>query len=53
MPVRDPTSLAQAMERFVNKPEIVESMGRESWRLAEERFDVHKVNEIILRTMGF
>jgi glycosyltransferase involved in cell wall biosynthesis len=49
---RDPESLARAMEHFIERPELIESMGRESRRLAEERFDVHRINASILTAMG-
>ncbi|MGQ9695995.1 MAG: glycosyltransferase family 4 protein [Thermodesulfobacteriota bacterium] len=45
IPPRDPVSLAQAMERFIHEPELIERMGRESRRLAEEPFDAAKINE--------
>lgn len=48
---RDALSLAEAMERFCEKPEIIPGMGRESRRLAEESFDVVKVNERIYLSM--
>jgi glycosyltransferase involved in cell wall biosynthesis len=43
VPVRNPDALADAMERFILQPELIERMGRASRRIAEERFDVHKV----------
>lgn len=52
VPVRDANALAAAMLRFVENPALVASMGRESRRLAEERFDVVKINAVILDTMG-
>lgn len=52
VPVRDPKSLASAMERFVLQPELIERMGQASRRIAEERFDVRKVNRVILKEMG-
>jgi glycosyltransferase involved in cell wall biosynthesis len=52
VPLRNPTALAAAMERFIQNPELIQSMGRESRRLAVERFDVHKINEVILNAMG-
>lgn len=52
VPVRDPESLAAAMERFILQPELIEQMGQASRRIAEERFDVHKVNRVILKKMG-
>lgn len=53
VPVRDPEALAAAMLRFIENPALIESMGRESRRLAEERFDVHKINAVMLEAMGF
>jgi glycosyltransferase involved in cell wall biosynthesis len=51
VPVRDPASLAGAMLRFLDQPQLVARMGRESRRMAEERFDVHAVNALILKAM--
>lgn len=52
IPIRDPEALAQAMLRFIENPELIKTMGRESRRLAEERFNVHTINAKILATMG-
>ncbi|MBC7344613.1 MAG: glycosyltransferase family 4 protein [Clostridia bacterium] len=52
VPVRDVDALVRAMERFILEPELIERMGKESRRLAEERFDVHKINGLFLREMG-
>jgi len=51
VPVRNVPALAGAMLRFIRQPELMERMGRESRRYAEERFDVHKVNAAILHEM--
>jgi glycosyltransferase involved in cell wall biosynthesis len=51
VPVRDAPSLARAMERFIEHPELIETMGRASRRLAEQRFDVRQVTNQMLRTM--
>ena len=53
VPVRDSVALAEAMMRFIKQPALIETMGKASRMLAEERFDVHKVNAIMLATMGF
>ena len=53
VPVRDVDALAQAMIRFIKEPDLIESMGRASRLLAEERFDVHKVNAVMISAMGF
>ena len=52
VPVQDAEGLASAMEKFIAQPELVGKMGRESRRLAEENFDVHRVNAEINRAMG-
>lgn len=48
---RESVGLAQAMLKFIEQPALVEAMGRQSRRLAEERFDVHSINDDILRVM--
>jgi glycosyltransferase involved in cell wall biosynthesis len=52
VPVRDVAALTSAMLRFVEEPALVERMGRESRRIAEQRFDVHHANAVILHAMG-
>ncbi|BEP48275.1 MULTISPECIES: glycosyltransferase family 4 protein [Variovorax] len=51
VPVRDAQALAASMAKFINDPELIGRMGRESRRLAEERFDVHKVNRRLIELM--
>jgi glycosyltransferase involved in cell wall biosynthesis len=50
---RDVDSLAAAMERFIQQPELIITMGQASRRLVEERFDVRKINRRILHEIGF
>jgi glycosyltransferase involved in cell wall biosynthesis len=52
VPVKNVNRLAEAMERFIENPELIPAMGEESWRIAVEKYDVHKVNAVILQTMG-
>lgn len=52
VPACDPAALAQAMLRFIHQPELIERMGKVSREIAVERFDVHKVNALMLSTMG-
>lgn len=52
VPVKDSRALAEAMEKFIVKPELAGNMGRASRKLAEEKYDVHKVNAEINRAMG-
>ncbi|KAF0207821.1 MAG: glycosyltransferase family 4 protein [Actinomycetota bacterium] len=49
---RSVQALADRMERLIDDVELVAKMGAESRRIAEERFDVHKVNGVILKAMG-
>lgn len=51
VPVRDSSALANAMMQFIDKVELISSMAKTSREIAEERFDVHKVNQVILKTM--
>ena len=52
VPVRDADALAAVMERFILQPELIEKMGQASRKIAEEHFDVNKINQVILREMG-
>jgi glycosyltransferase involved in cell wall biosynthesis len=52
VPVRDPAALASAMERFVIDRSLAARMGSQSREMAEARFDVHRVNQTLLMTMG-
>jgi glycosyltransferase involved in cell wall biosynthesis len=50
--VRDAVDLQQAMERFIENPKLLEEMGTKSRQIAEEKYDVHKVNKVILETIN-
>lgn len=52
VPVRDVAALTQAMLRFVENPALIATMGPESRRLAEKRFDVHAINAHLLQILG-
>jgi glycosyltransferase involved in cell wall biosynthesis len=52
VPPRDADALAVAMNLFVRHPERAVTMGRRSRRLAEERYNVHAVNRVMLEAMG-
>jgi glycosyltransferase involved in cell wall biosynthesis len=51
VPIKNTEKLAEAMEKFILHPELMVKMGKESRHLAEEKYDVHKVNKVILQTM--
>jgi len=52
VPVKSVEMLEQAMLRFIEDPVLVSAMGQRSRRIAEEKYDVHKVNAAMLREMG-
>ncbi len=51
VPPRDVAALVEAMEQFLLQPNLVPEMGAQSRRIAEEKYDVHKVNAAMLHTM--
>lgn len=52
VPVKDTIQLELAMERFILEPELIEKMGNRCRELVEKKYDVHKVNSVILAAMG-
>ncbi|WP_101047672.1 glycosyltransferase family 4 protein [Macromonas nakdongensis] len=52
VPPRNVPTLAAAMLKFVQNPSLVATMGTESRRLAEERFDVDKINQRLMEVLG-
>ena len=40
------------MRRFITQPELAIAMGKRSREVAEQRFDVHRVNAAMLEAMG-
>jgi len=52
IPVRDANALARSMERFIEQPDLIVTMGIESRRLAETHYDVHKINRQLMSIMG-
>ncbi len=52
VPVRSAQALQQAMLRFVESPDLLAGMGRRSREIAEDKFDVHKVNQVMMQEMG-
>ena len=52
VPVRSVDALEQAMLRFINDQTLLPRMGRRARQIAEEKYDVHKVNAVMLREMG-
>lgn len=52
VPVKGVKELAEAMTRFVEDPELAQRMGSRSRLIAEEKYDVRRVNAVMLREMG-
>jgi glycosyltransferase involved in cell wall biosynthesis len=52
VPVRNAEVLAERMERFIKHPELIARMGKESRRIAVEKYDVRKVNAVIMEVMS-
>lgn len=51
VPVRNVQALIEAMQRFLDEPTLVFSMGHRSREIAVEKYDVHKVNAVMLKEM--
>jgi len=49
---RDPVALAERMCDMIDQPDRLAGMGRLSRVMAEERFDVHSVNRVIMDALG-
>lgn len=52
VPVKNAQALADAMLKFIEQPELAASMGKRSREIAEEKYDVYKVNAHMLGVMG-
>lgn len=52
IPVKSVAALVNSMTRFIEQPSLIAKMGQRSREIAEKKYDVHKVNTIMLSTMG-
>lgn len=52
VPIKSVDALVSAMEKFVCQPSLIAEMGKRSREMAVEKYDVHKVNAIMLKQMG-
>ncbi|MGP5415880.1 glycosyltransferase family 4 protein [Psychrobacter faecalis] len=52
VPIKDASTLAEAMLKFIEQPELIDRMGKRSREMAEQKYDVHKVNNHMLSEMG-
>jgi len=53
VPARSADALASAMTRFLAEPGLAAAMGRKSRGIAEQKYDVRKVNAVMLGALGF
>ncbi len=51
VPVGDADAVARAMEHFIHNPDDMRRFGRAARSLAEQVYDVHKVNAVMLDSM--
>ena len=51
--VKSSQALVKAMFSFIEQPELIESMGNNSRKIAEDKYDVDKVNKHMMLEMGF
>lgn len=51
VPARSPSAIAEAMIRFLAKKELIIEFGLHSRRIAEDKYDVHKVNNFMLQEL--
>ena len=52
VPVQSVDALEQAMLQFVHNPALAARMGLRARQVAESKYDVHKVNAVMLQEMG-
>ncbi|MBN0848804.1 glycosyltransferase, partial [Pseudomonas aeruginosa] len=48
VPIKSPQSLAAAMLKFIESPSLIARMGEASRSLAEQRYDVFRINNTML-----
>ena len=51
VPIKNPEELSEAMKKFIDSPSLIYSMGQESRTIAEKKYDVHKVNEKMIKIL--
>jgi glycosyltransferase involved in cell wall biosynthesis len=52
VPVKSINELYLTMIRYINDPSLASCMGKHGRQMAEEKYDVHKVNAAMLKEMG-
>lgn len=52
VPIKNIDNLVVAMEKFIEQPQLIKNMSKASRQLAEEKYDVNKVNEFMIKEMS-
>jgi glycosyltransferase involved in cell wall biosynthesis len=52
VPVTAVDELVVAMEKFLTEASLIQKMGQRSFEIAKEKYDVHKVNQVMLKEMN-
>jgi len=52
VPPKSVDALVDAMRKFITDPSLAQRMGARSRQIAEDKYDVRKVNAVMLREMG-
>lgn len=52
VPVKNEKALAEAMEQFILDPTLITTMGKAARQVAQDKFDVNSVNQMMLKEMG-
>ena len=51
IPPFDANALVEAMKKFIENPYLVEKMGKESYKIAKDKFDAKKVNKKLINIL--
>ena len=49
---KNPEALAETMCKFIENPTLIQSMGNASYEYCKEKFDVRKINEVLMGHLG-
>lgn len=52
VPVKSVDGLVKAMQNFILNPDLIITMGKASRKIAEDKFDVHSVNNVMINEMS-
>lgn len=52
VPIKSADALEKSMLKFIHNPELANSMGIRARKIAEKKYDVKKVNAVMLKEMG-